>query len=131
MAHKQDAQLCSSASEAPAAGEPAVPLARGGRAISRSSASRAEERGSKRVLCPTCIHVDHCVLYSSGEKPAWFCEEFVAAGAPPRQARPEPAEAIPEPGERKHMGLCVNCDDRDTCTFPRPEGGVWRCNEYR
>jgi hypothetical protein len=74
--------------------------------------------------------VDNCVLYSNGERPAWFCEEFVAAGAPPRPARAEPArEAAPE--KRKHLGLCANCEDRDTCTFPRPEGGVWRCNEYR
>ena len=27
-------------------------------------------------------------------------------------------------------GLCVNCDRRFTCTFPRAETGVWSCDEY-
>ena len=27
-------------------------------------------------------------------------------------------------------GLCKNCKKRKTCTLPRPEGGVWRCEEY-
>ncbi len=27
-------------------------------------------------------------------------------------------------------GLCVNCAKRDTCLFPRAEGGVWRCGDY-
>lgn len=30
-----------------------------------------------------------------------------------------------------HRGLCVNCDVRETCTLPRPEGGVWYCEEYQ
>jgi hypothetical protein len=29
------------------------------------------------------------------------------------------------------VGLCVNCEDRDTCAFPKPPGGVWHCEEYR
>ena len=27
-------------------------------------------------------------------------------------------------------GLCVNCANRHTCLFPKPEGGVWHCEEY-
>lgn len=27
-------------------------------------------------------------------------------------------------------GLCINCEHRDTCTLPRPETGVWYCEEY-
>jgi hypothetical protein len=30
-----------------------------------------------------------------------------------------------------HRGLCINCDVRGTCTFPKPEGGVWFCEEYQ
>ncbi len=29
-----------------------------------------------------------------------------------------------------YKGLCVNCDKRETCTIPKPEGGVWRCKDY-
>lgn len=27
-------------------------------------------------------------------------------------------------------GLCQNCSRRHTCDLPKPEGGVWRCDEY-
>lgn len=27
-------------------------------------------------------------------------------------------------------GLCVNCDRRYDCTYPKPPGGVWSCDEY-
>ena len=27
-------------------------------------------------------------------------------------------------------GLCVNCDLRRDCTYPKPPGGVWNCDEY-
>jgi hypothetical protein len=28
-------------------------------------------------------------------------------------------------------GLCPTCDFRSTCMYPKPEGGVWHCEEYR
>jgi hypothetical protein len=40
------------------------------------------------------------------------------------------SDAVEGTDRGKYMGLCMNCLHRDTCTFPRPEGGVWRCNEY-
>ena len=27
-------------------------------------------------------------------------------------------------------GLCVNCDLRRDCTYPKPASGVWNCDEY-
>lgn len=33
--------------------------------------------------------------------------------------------------QRPFKGLCVSCDDRFVCTFQRPEGGVFFCEEYR
>ena len=132
MTSKHDVQLCSSASEAPATGGQPLSRKREGRTTPRSEASRTTASTNSRVLCPTCMHVDHCVLFSNGERPAWHCEEFVTAGAPPRSVEAAPASpAAAKPGGQRHLGLCVNCEDRDTCTFPRPEGGVWRCNEYR
>lgn len=39
-------------------------------------------------------------------------------------------------GCKNHMidlvkGLCVNCENRHTCEFVKPDGGVWHCEEYR
>jgi len=30
----------------------------------------------------------------------------------------------------EYKGLCVNCAKRETCTISKPEGGIWRCEEY-
>ena len=27
-------------------------------------------------------------------------------------------------------GLCMDCENRKSCTFPRPASGVWHCEEY-
>ena len=35
-----------------------------------------------------------------------------------------------EAEEAMVRGLCVNCTKDETCTLPRPEGGVWRCEEF-
>lgn len=29
------------------------------------------------------------------------------------------------------QGLCTTCELRESCTFTKPESGVWRCEEYR
>ena len=31
----------------------------------------------------------------------------------------------------KYMGLCMNCEERKSCTFPKTHGGVWHCEEYK
>ncbi len=31
----------------------------------------------------------------------------------------------------RYIGLCSNCENRGTCIYPKPEGGVWHCDEYR
>lgn len=27
--------------------------------------------------------------------------------------------------------LCWNCQNHETCTYPKPEGGVWHCKDYK
>ena len=39
----------------------------------------------------------------------------------------ENGEAALPPQE---AGLCATCDNRNTCTFPKPPGGVWHCEEF-
>jgi hypothetical protein len=36
----------------------------------------------------------------------------------------------PKGSRGEHKGLCMNCANRDTCLYPKPEGGVWHCEEY-
>jgi hypothetical protein len=60
----------------------------------------------------------------------WHCEEFDGVSAPPAVAMPAPAQALMIT-DLAVPGLCANCEQRDTCTFPKQVGGVWHCEEYQ
>jgi hypothetical protein len=30
----------------------------------------------------------------------------------------------------RYRGLCRNCQKREGCELPKPEGGIWRCEAY-
>jgi hypothetical protein len=90
-------------------------------------------------LCLTCDHARSCTYPRELDRPVWHCEEFEANQAPvdratvesfliEERAKARAAEYSNGKGELK--GLCVNCENRKTCTFPKPEEGVWRCEEY-
>lgn len=80
-------------------------------------------------LCSTCDSALTCTLPKSLERPVVCCEEFAVT--------PEPASTkanvchadCGENGNGK-LGLCANCDARATCRLPKPDGGVWWCEEY-
>ena len=84
-------------------------------------------------LCATCAKAEGCTFPRKRGVPVRRCEGFVGCDSSSR-ARParEPrgrAAASPEGGAQE--GLCARCANRETCTFPKPEGGVWDCEEYR
>lgn len=37
------------------------------------------------------------------------------------QSRPGPEE----------KDLCASCRNNEICTYPKPEGGVWHCKDYK
>lgn len=87
-------------------------------------------------LCAACVHGDNCVLRQMPTSPVHTCSEYddgtpaaladvgllAAVSKAPPSATPQRA-LVP--------GLCVNCDHRESCTLPRPVGGVWHCEEYQ
>jgi hypothetical protein len=40
------------------------------------------------------------------------------------------AQRVVEEEVSRYSGLCVNCEHRQSCTHPKPEGGVWHCENY-
>ena len=59
-------------------------------------------------------------------------DEYMEARAKqlPGQLVP-PVDACEESaGQHGLRGLCATCALRDSCEFPKPPGGVWRCEEY-
>ncbi len=86
-------------------------------------------------ICAACRHAQGCTYPRYPDQPVLRCEEFeeVVAEAeeridPPGNIRRAPPVAVPE--TETHMGLCRNCENRLTCTYPKPPGGVWHCDEY-
>ena len=83
-------------------------------------------------LCSSCRSGSTCTYTKDCQYPVLQCEEFDGyAPAPVRAKVKKTAAALEEKDTGKYKGLCVNCEDRKTCRFPKPEGGVWHCEEYR
>jgi hypothetical protein len=90
-------------------------------------------------LCSTCILASTCTFPRDPGRPVLHCDEFCGDDAPPTSTCPDVITPGPgtetnaiteESGECKYTGLCSCCDRRDTCTYPKPLGGVWHCDEY-
>lgn len=92
-----------------------------------------------RGLCSTCNKARTCTFPRDPALPVWHCEEFDEETATLMKVRPPIAPQnihyvravdVDEKQAPAVMGLCRNCDKRDGCTFPKPPGGVWHCEEY-
>jgi len=89
-------------------------------------------------LCSTCNNAAGC-YYRARRGPALFCELFDGYAPPAeritseRASPPTDSSSARRAAEEevfKYSGLCVNCEHRRTCTHPKPEGGVWHCENY-
>ncbi len=100
----------------------------------RANETPADASGSPaRDLCSTCRHAGDCIYLVERSRPIHQCEMFDVESGPLR-AHPatDSAGQVRQGGasKEKFLGLCSNCDLRMTCKLPRPEGGVWHCEEY-
>jgi hypothetical protein len=83
-----------------------------------------------RGLCTQCAHAPMCTFPRDPLRPIRSCDEFEESVAPRTQGisqtLPYAASSADEP---ELKGLCRHCAIRLTCTFPKPEGGIWHCDE--
>lgn len=88
-------------------------------------------------LCSTCNNSASCYYHlRNGKRIVYFCElfddyeptlkfeNFSSRNKSSREFKTEEANKV------KFTGLCMNCENRNTCTYPKPESGVWHCEEY-
>ena len=100
---------------------------------------RAMDNQQYQGLCTTCIHAPVCRSAKNSDSPVIYCEEFEYRLPPMSINAEKSADTAPKAPDRvtetrtdpSLKGLCINCENRKTCTLPRPEGGVWHCEEYR
>jgi hypothetical protein len=87
-------------------------------------------------LCSTCNNAPTCGYLKRRGFHAIQCELFDDYTPPESISPPAIQPAAPPPPQVSNVsvqekGLCVNCETRETCRYPRPSGGVWHCEEYR
>lgn len=87
-------------------------------------------------LCSGCKNAPGCVFPREPGKPVLECGEFEGFPSVPSSFPKEntPTDDVSKGKARervKFRGLCKDCENRRTCTFPKSEGGVWHCEEYR
>jgi hypothetical protein len=98
------------------------------------------EYGEPSGICLSCKTVSNCTYLKDSRRLVLQCEDF--EGYEPRRVTaavknilttnaPKPGSDVEKKDSRKHKGLCSICEDYDCCTLPKPEGGVWHCEEYR
>jgi hypothetical protein len=92
-----------------------------------------------RGLCSTCEGAANCTFPRDPNRPILHCDELdsykpetvtVKEEAGAELSTPKAASRAKKKEAGEYKGLCVNCENRETCTFPKPEGGVWHCDEY-
>jgi len=94
----------------------------------------------QKGLCAHCALAAECTFPRDPDRPILFCDEFegLQIRVPSKVARTSGATSgkvvvNPEQNDDANIykGLCRTCENRRHCTFPKPEGGVWRCEEYK
>ena len=97
----------------------------------------SENNMEYRGLCSNCKHAPDCTFQKYQQKPSLYCEEFEVDTCPSvkttvKDKSPATTSVGAEDEDSgEFIGLCGNCDNRRTCAFPKPEGGIWHCEEYR
>lgn len=90
-------------------------------------------------LCMTCVHSSACAFPRREGQPVLSCEEFddrvegsvETPGADNLLVRVSEARVTDVTHEPPgHTGLCATCEHRETCAYPKPEGGIWHCEEF-
>ena len=86
---------------------------------------------TEKSLCQSCRNASGCMLHHGSDEPIQECEEFELP-VPARSGNQPVLSPLQRSGasEPDVLGLCQNCRVRTGCRLPRPEGGIWFCEEY-
>jgi len=105
----------------------------------KKRARKVPARTPRKGLCASCVRLQTCTYVVASSSPVVHCDEYDAGvsletehlGANPGTSGPSKNNVSPDEAVSADIGLCRHCAGRDACTYPRPEGGVWQCEEYR
>jgi len=78
-------------------------------------------------VCGNCLNFENCT-YPKSVSDTWFCEEYEYERA--QELAPQAELVVLQQNAEEKLGLCSNCELRESCSFQKPAGGVWFCGEY-
>ena len=97
--------------------------------------TKEEKKKEYRGLCSTCKKAPMCTFHRDLDRPVLQCDEFEGYEyTPDKKTLPRTSSKAKlsalDKDSGKYKGLCRLCEKRETCTYPKSEGGVWHCDEY-
>jgi hypothetical protein len=83
-------------------------------------------------LCCICTYESECMHRGTPENAKTSCELFdVDVRSLVAHESGETWNGFDQRGDANNVGgLCSNCENRETCSIPVPEGDIWHCEEY-
>lgn len=93
--------------------------------------------GMYRGLCLTCKQANTCNFPRDIGRPIMNCEEFdgyvlhKTSKETPYRVHSRSSSTCRSKEITEYTGLCINCDNRKTCSFPKSGKTVWCCEEYQ
>lgn len=91
-------------------------------------------------LCSCCESSLTCSYDKDPKHPVLQCEEVGAMTRSPAYSgglKNNPPSNIRKPSFprkisfQQYKGLCSTCEVVTFCTYPKPDGGVWHCEEFK
>jgi len=88
---------------------------------------------NKKGICSTCLHFTKCALRPAdcSTNGIQFCEEYKTVCLAPAVVTDDKSENMMKKAPSGILGLCSDCNHYSYCSFPRPESGVWHCEDYQ
>lgn len=88
---------------------------------------------NKQGICLTCAHFTRCVLRSAdcSTEGIQYCEEYQTVCLAPVVLTNEKPKKMLRQAPSGILGLCSDCNHYPYCSFPKPEAGVWHCEDYQ
>lgn len=82
-------------------------------------------------LCATCEHAPYCTHPRASGAPVLECDDASVLSITIAPVTGIDVVSGPaRPFRASARGLCATCVRLGDCTYPRPEGGVWHCDEF-
>jgi hypothetical protein len=81
-----------------------------------------------------CKHAPFCSFLKDVGHPVMQCQEFEGYEIFPKTTErtgPRVGSRSEENCPGTYKGLCTHCKNRTSCALPKPEEGVWHCEDYR